>query len=110
MDSLFQILNIPILQALGVILLIGTAERIGIPIVSILKSILKLNGDAKKESLAEMEAPVWASNFMAHYNDELTEILKGIKDAQDKHNLMEIENNSKLEEILKYGVLCRNKS
>lgn len=44
MDQLTHILNIPIAQALGVIMLIGVAERVGIPIISIIKSIMKING------------------------------------------------------------------
>jgi len=49
MEYLSQVVNIPILQALGVVLLIGVAERIGIPIISIFKGLLKMNGNGDQK-------------------------------------------------------------
>lgn len=48
MPDFSALLNVPILQALGVILLIGLAERTGIPVISMLKSVLKMNEQQKK--------------------------------------------------------------
>ena len=45
MDLFSSILNIPLLQAIGVVVLIGIAERSGIPVVQLLKKVLKLNGN-----------------------------------------------------------------
>ena|SRR3990167_6786070 len=44
MSELSNILNIPILQAIGLLLLVALAERLGVPIISIIKSLLKING------------------------------------------------------------------
>ena len=111
-----QIINIPILQGLGIIVLIGIAERVGIPVVSILKNVLKMNGTSG-------DIPSWARSLIdkqeqlgLHYNDETTQKLEDLIDLgkksleiQDKNNQLAIKHEAKLDEILKYGVPCRDK-
>ena len=45
MDTLTSILNVPVLQAAGVIALYALAIRVGIPIDSLFKSLFKINGN-----------------------------------------------------------------
>ena len=70
------ILNIPILQALGVVTVIAIAERAGLPLVSMLKSLLKINGKSGEE-----ETPQWAQDLKTHYNEDTTVILQSIKET-----------------------------
>ena len=60
--------------------------------------------------------PPWAQELQQYFNHDTTShhekthsILKEISDKMDRHNDMEKENHAKLEEILKYGVKCRDK-
>ena len=47
MQYLTTILQVPILQIFGLLLVVAFAERIGIPVVSIFLKFLKLNGNGK---------------------------------------------------------------
>ena len=68
-----EIINIPILQALAVILLIGIAERIGIPIISMLKGLLKINGNGKK---IENKLDIIESNHLEHIEAKLEKLIE----------------------------------
>ena len=74
------------MQALGVLVLIGLAERIGIPLVSFIKSILKINGDYKpdqnEERIDDLEKhAVVANSEMGQIRDSLLEIKDDIKET-----------------------------
>lgn len=98
MENLTEILNIPLLQALGVLLLIGIAELLGIPVTSYITKILKLNGNGKKEHLKEIDEKldVIEGNHLEHIE----------RDAQETR-----ENTGKVLQILnefkEYGIKVR---
>src|SRR3990167_8577119 len=88
MDYLSTFLKIPILQALGVVLIIGIAERMGIPIISLLKSLLKINGNGingngkKEERIDELEMHAKIANHeVGEINEKLKEIKADIKET-----------------------------
>ena len=90
MDYLLTLFKIPILQALGVVLVIGIAERVGIPIIAILKSLLKINGkngDVKKE-MEDLHKHSEIANFeMGELNRKFDKLL----DFAEKENEQHIE-------------------
>lgn len=103
MDALSAILNIPILQAFLLVLVIGVAERVGIPVVAGIKGLLKMES---KDSTVDRLA--------GYYNHDLTEKLDRILSAEEKEHeanqgtrdvLVDIRNS--LANIEKYGVNCR---
>lgn len=107
-DLVSTILNIPILQAFGVVLIVGLAERVGIPVVSTFKSLLKINGNGAKET------PEWALQLKQHYNDDTTALLARIvkgqermADAQVGHNKLDEDVLRTLQEFKEYGIPCR---
>lgn len=60
--------------------------------------------------------PGWAQRLDSYFNHETTDTFKRIEqnlkemnDKMDRHNDMEKENHNKLQEILTYGVRCRDK-
>ena len=93
MDILSTILGVPIFQALGLIFVIGLAERMGIPLVSLFKSLFKMNGHNPKE-LHELKDMM--SGLTGHFNDTTTTLLSEIRD--NTHATV-----TKLNELEKYG-------
>lgn len=86
MKYFYEILNLPTLQILGIILLIGIAERIGIPVIAFLKFLFKFNG----------------SKLNDNEKDELIKKLnEEIEIQKDNHNHHLEIIISKLDEILK---------
>ena|SRR3990167_428379 len=114
MDIFSTIFNIPILQAVGVVLLIGLAERMGIPIISALKGLMKLDNTSRKDVIAdnhEVVQPLLSEmeNLTTHYNHEVTGLLTDIKNKLgDVHDCLKKANN-RLEEFDKYGIKTREK-
>ena len=106
--DLSTILDVPILQALGVVLLIALCERVGIPIISILKSIMKINGNNN--------VPEWAQELKKHFNEDTTQYLKSIdenikvmKECQRAHGQKLAAISTQLSEFKEYGVPMRHK-
>jgi hypothetical protein len=103
MPDLSTILSIPLLQAVGLVLLIGLAERVGIPIISWIKNIMNISGNTQVDRL---------SNY---YNHDLTDQLTSIRQGQEKdreasrsmHDTMKNIENS-LANMDKYGIKCRH--
>jgi len=76
MPSFFtDLLTLPLPQALMVLLAIGIAERMGIPIVSMIKSMLRLNDKNGNGHLKELEdkLTLMESNHLHGINTVLTE-------------------------------------
>ena len=90
MDYLSEFFKVPILQALGVVIVIAVAERVGIPIISILKNLLKINGkngDVKKE-MEDLHKHSEIANFeMGELNRKFDKLL----DFAEKENEQHIE-------------------
>lgn len=91
------------------IILIGMVYFLGVK----MELFPKLWGEDEER---EEKVPIWASNLQTYFNHDTTEhhektqeLLKEISIKMDRHNDMESTNHSKLEEILKYGVKCREK-
>ena len=74
------IAQVPLAQALGVVLLIGIAERSGIPVVSIIKKVLKLNGNGHQSGLQPQIDELHEHARVA--NSEMGEIRKDISDIK----------------------------
>lgn len=74
MEYIQAILNIPILQAIGIVFLIGIAERIGIPVVSMIKSLLKINGNGKK--IIEQKLDIISDNHLEHIENKLEKLIE----------------------------------
>lgn len=72
MNILSEIINVPILQALGVVLVIAAAERMGIPLVTMLRSLMKLSGNGLEKKVDQLNT---------HFNHETTELLTEIRDS-----------------------------
>ena len=72
------------------------------------------NGD--KISSNGEKIPGWAQQLIQYYNhnaterdDKIVEKLDEVLRAQQEHNQLERENNTKINEMLRYGVPCREK-
>ena len=78
METLGNILNIPILQALGVIILYALAIRVGIPIDSLFKSLFKINGNGNGNYQAQIDKLQEHANTANHevgqIRDQIVEI------------------------------------
>lgn len=111
MDTLLAtLLNIPILQAFGLILLIGAAERAGIPIIDFTKKVLNLkedtvvrevnvdNRNALQVLLQQME------QLTQYANHDTTALLTEIRDNL-KDNFTAIKNKHR--EWDTYGINTR---
>lgn len=86
MPDLSSILQVPLLQAVGVVFLIGLAERIGIPIVSIIKSLLKINGNGNGYQPQIDELRIHARVA----NEEMSDVKRDIGEIKaDMSNLKE---------------------
>lgn len=104
MTDLLPIFNIPILQAFLLVLVIGVAERMGIPIIAGLKNLMNIQPpDSGIDRLT------------SYYNHDLTDKLDRILTAEEKEHdanqatrevLVDIRNS--LANIEKYGVNCRH--
>src|SRR3990167_8395565 len=95
MDLLSAILGVPIFQALGLIFVIGLAERMCIPLVSLFKSLFKMNGNGHNpKELHELKDMM--SGLTGHFNDTTTNLLSEIRD--NTHATV-----TKLNELEKYG-------
>jgi len=68
----------PITQAVGLLLVIALAERIGIPIVTIIKKLLRINGNGVKGQLETIK-----ENDLHHIADKLDVII-----MQNKEELL----------------------
>ena len=91
MELLTNILQVPFLQALGVVITIGIAERVGIPVVSTIKTVLKINGN-KQVSELDKKMDV----LTEHFNHSTTDSLERIERAEEKEH----EANEKVRETL----------
>ena len=99
------ILNIPIVQAFGVILLWALAERAGIPVSKTVGNQLSRNSKEIKRS--EDGTPDWAIRLTAHYNEETTVLLTQVRDKlSDVHDCLK-KANVKLDNVHEYGVKLR---
>lgn len=74
----------------------------------------KLGLENKELEGKEDEVPAWASQLVKYFNHDTTEHheethrqLRTLNDRMETHNRIEVDNSSKLQEILKYGVPCR---
>ena len=102
------------MQAIGIVFLIGIAERIGIPVISAIKSLLKINGlkeitadnrNGMQTLLSQMEI------LSTHFNHTTTEHNERIISIGEKtlDKLDGIQNciknaNNKLDNFEKYGI------
>lgn len=102
MDLIIKLLNIPILQLFGSVVVLVLAERAGIPIFSIFKAIFKINGngngngngyqlqiDGLKEDVKRIEKQIdtISSNHLPHLEEKMTNIqsdVSWIKGKLDK--------------------------
>src|SRR3990167_1165007 len=76
MEYLTYILNVPLTQATAVLLLIAVAERIGIPIITIFKSLLKINGNGNSEQKIDMAVMKEKFEEQREFNKEMKEHAK----------------------------------
>ena len=106
MEQLGEILNIPILQALGVVLLIGLAERIGVPVIATLKSLLKIEGGKNSDQLLD-KMDVLSQHFNHDTTEQNERIIAGLDKICTKiegvHDCLK-KANGKLDEMQKYGI------
>ena len=76
MDIFSTLLNVPILQAIGVVLLIGIAERMGVPVISIFKSLFKVNGNGKEMTALKEQLDLLENNHLSHLESKLDKIVE----------------------------------
>lgn len=101
MEWFEYILQLPLTQVIGVLVVIAIAEQMGMPVIAFIKKALKLNGGSSGsyELMKELKH---------HYNDETTELLKGIKGNLETHHELEQQTLRLLEEFKEYGIPCRS--
>ena len=113
MEIFTELFNIPLLQAIGVVVVIGLAERIGLPIISILKNILKMNGNGLKKEIDSdnrnaMQALLSQMEVLTtHFNHDTTSLLTEIRDGQVAMKDCIKKTNVKLDNMHEYGVKIR---
>lgn len=73
MEVLTAIMNVPILQALGVIILYALAIRVGIPVDALFKSLFKINGNSNYQAQIDklQEHANTANHEMGEIRDEM---------------------------------------
>ena len=98
MDIFSSILQVPLLQALGVVVLIGFAERSGIPVISLLKKTLKLNGNGNGHKLEGIE-----DKLATIQGNHLDHLQKGIDQLGNKIDKL----GDILTELRVEGIKCR---
>lgn len=90
MDYITYLLNIPLLQALGILLLIGLAERIGIPVISSIKNILNVKksdggSQERKDNVNTLQSSIGAAveaKLDKIAGNDLSHIQTGIDDLK----------------------------
>lgn len=78
--------SIPVMQFFAVIVLVALAERVGIPVISMFKALMKMNGhgpfNGSTEAIKSLIEQVLASQaqLAGHFNHETTGLLTEIRD------------------------------
>ena len=86
MEILTTILQTPITQFLGLALVIGLLQKMGIDVVSILKAIFRVNGNGNGINLTAIDAKLdkIASNGLTHVTASLDKLTEAIKEHHAK--------------------------
>ena len=83
MDIFSTIINLPIAQIVGLLLVVGFAEKMGLPVVDFIKGLLiKKNSNGTNKKLGEIDEhlELLTSNHIVHMTEELREIKEAIKE------------------------------